>query len=134
MKPAILILGPLALVLGCIGPASADVIFQTGFEPPAYSPGELAGQDGWFGSSFPVVQSSNVQSGAQAAEFDASLVTSGQSLVSVPLSYSSVNNPQSLVRIQDSFFLSATGTGSSCESDRCFRRRAVYRPSPGLRE
>jgi hypothetical protein len=40
------------------------------------------------------------------------VVPSGQSLISRAITYNSVNNPESLVRIQESFFLSATGSHS----------------------
>lgn len=34
-------------------PSAADVLYQTGFEPPTFSPGLLAGQDGWFAGLSP---------------------------------------------------------------------------------
>jgi hypothetical protein len=92
--------------------ARADVIFATGFEPPAYSLGQLAGQDGWTGSSIPVVQSSIVQSGTQAAAFDASLATGGQHLVSHSLSYDSSSSPLKTVTIQEDFYMTSAGTRS----------------------
>ncbi len=112
MRPLTLIPSALLLLLGCMGPASADIIYQTGFESPSYSLGTLAGQNNWGNSSIPVVENTTVLSGSQAVEFDASLLPSGQNVIAQPLSYNSVNNSQALVRIQEAFFLSATGTTS----------------------
>jgi hypothetical protein len=49
-------------------PAYGSTIFATGFEGPSYTPGNLAGQDGWsiFGSTTATVQSAVVKSGSQA--------------------------------------------------------------------
>ncbi len=108
-----LVLGlAVAVLLSCVRPASAAIIYQTGFEPPTYTLGTLSGQDNWSSSSIPVVQNGTVLSGTQAAEFDASLLPSGQSVILHPLAYSSVGNPEPLVRIQEAFFLSTTGRHS----------------------
>ena len=97
--------------------ARAGVIFQTGFETPKYSVGQLAGQDGWYGSTAPVVQTSTVFSGSQAAEFDSALDTRksgfGQSYDAQSLAYNSVGNPDPLVRFQSEFFVSLAGTASN---------------------
>ena len=56
--------------------ASAAVIYQSGFESPGYTPGVLAGQDGWLNITAPsgniVVQSGISRSGTQAVDFSAS--------------------------------------------------------------
>jgi hypothetical protein len=87
MRPLTLILSALALLLGSARPACADIIYQTGFEPPTYHLGTMEGQDGWSFSTVPVVQNSTVLSGSQAVEFDASQVSSGQNLIERGLSY-----------------------------------------------
>jgi sugar lactone lactonase YvrE len=58
------------------GSARADVIYQTGFEPPAFTAGQpLSGRDGWLIRIGPspniTVQSNTVYTGAQAVQFDA---------------------------------------------------------------
>lgn len=62
--------------LAAASSASATVIYQTGFEPPLYAPGNLTGQDGWlkFGGSNVNVQTAVVNSGVQAVVVDASMV------------------------------------------------------------
>ena len=51
--------------------AYGSVLFSTGFEPPTYTPGNIAGQDGWAEfnptDSFDAVQTTFVKSGSQAA-------------------------------------------------------------------
>ena len=49
--------------------ASAGTDIATGFEPPTYSLGALAGQDGWTGS-LGVVENSTVFAGSQALSFE----------------------------------------------------------------
>ena len=58
------------LVLGLLTlPALAGsvVVYSTGFEPPSYALGALAGQDGWNASASALVQSTLVDSGSQSA-------------------------------------------------------------------
>ncbi len=93
--------------------ARGATIYQTGFEPPTYSVGQLVGQNGWTDSTIPVVETTTVFSGSQAAGFNASADTSGQSLARQPISYSSVGNPSQLVRFQAEFFVSAAGVSST---------------------
>ena len=52
--------------------AHAGLLYSTGFESPTDGVGQLTGQDNWFGSKIPVVESSIVFGGSQAAAFDAS--------------------------------------------------------------
>src|SRR5579872_1711509 len=59
-----------ALVAG--GAAHAQVLFQTGFEPPAYTTGALNGQNGWAAPSNGTVESSTVLTGSQAVQFSSS--------------------------------------------------------------
>lgn len=65
--------------------ASADV-FSTGFEPPTYSLGPLAGQDGWASSAVPVVENSTVFAGSQALAYNSTGIT-GQDLASHTVTY-----------------------------------------------
>jgi hypothetical protein len=68
------LLGPLAagLALASLSAVSAYADINTGFEPPAYSVGLLAGQNGWqvFGPGVVVVESALVYSGTQAVFVD----------------------------------------------------------------
>lgn len=59
--------------------ASPTVIYQTGFESPTYTVGNLTGQDGWaqFGNGLNTVQTGLVATGLQAALVDGRLA-SGQ--------------------------------------------------------
>jgi hypothetical protein len=59
-----------------------------------------------------VVENTTVLSGTQAVQYDATGL-SGQDVVAHLLPYNSVGNPEQVVRIQEAFFLSATGTASS---------------------
>jgi hypothetical protein len=71
MVKLVLVVGG-ALAAG-VGPARADVLYQTGFEPPAFVVGPLAGQGGWqdiYASSAGSVTTSLPASGTQAALID----------------------------------------------------------------
>ena len=125
VRVAVLVLAALALLFGGRGVARAGVIYQTGFEPPTYSLGTLNGKDGWSTSSNADVQNSTVLSGTQAAGFNATTV-SGQDLAAHAISYSSLNNPDSLVRIQEAFFLSAAGTPSNWDVIAAFGNNNVF--------
>ena len=89
--------------------ARAGVIYQTGFEPPTYTTGQLQGQDGWFNSTVPVVETTTVHSGAQAAAFSAVGLV-GQNTARHALSYDSGSDPNGVVQLQAWAFLSGTGT------------------------
>jgi VPDSG-CTERM motif len=56
----------LAVTVFAAGSAPATTIYSTGFEPPAYSPGTIHGQNGWIATSDSTIQTAVVQSGTQA--------------------------------------------------------------------
>src|SRR5258708_3824525 len=105
--------GILSLSLAPI--ARAGVIFQTGFEStdtPAYSIGQLSGQNGWTGLISPVVENSTVFSGSQAVSFD-STGTVGQNLMHHSITYDSLTDADQIVVFDIHFMASATGTPSN---------------------
>ncbi len=98
---------------------SGGTIYQTGFEPPDYSLGQLAGQNGWYGSAFPVVDNTTVLTGSQSAEFVATTDTNpdrGQSIVFQPLNYNVAGNPDQIITVQEDFFVSAAGNPTRWEA------------------
>jgi hypothetical protein len=99
-----------ALVAG--GAAHAQVLFQTGFEPPAYTTGALNGQNGWAAPSNGTVESSTVLTGSQAVQFLSSGLST-QSLISQPITYSSIGTLATLVKVQLDFQVSTSGTQSN---------------------
>ena len=62
---------PNGIIHGFSSASQTSVVYQTGFEPPAFSPGELNGQSGWSNTGLQattVVETSVVASGSQAVE------------------------------------------------------------------
>jgi uncharacterized protein (TIGR03437 family) len=94
--------------------ADAQVLFQTGFEPPTYLPGPLSGRDGWSSPANGTVQAQTVSTGSQAVQFDPAGLT-GQSGFNHGISYSSTNNLSTLVKIQVDFQVSVAGNQSDWE-------------------
>jgi len=94
--------------------ADAGIIFQTGFESSEalpYSIGQLSGQNGWSGSTFPVVENSTVFSGSQAVSF-AAPGSAGPSLIHHGLTYDSLSDPSKTVVFDMEFMASSSGTPS----------------------
>lgn len=60
----------LLLSLAAAMPARATTLYATGFEPPTFTAGAIAGQDGWamFGPSSAIVQTAVAKTGTQAVE------------------------------------------------------------------
>jgi len=62
-----------SLIAALAAPAHADVVlYSTGFENPPFTPGAIAGQDGWnvFGPGISTVENTFVKSGSQAVFID----------------------------------------------------------------
>jgi hypothetical protein len=60
-------------------PAAAEILYQTGFEPPTFTPGLLVGQDGWFPGQSPnaaTVSTELPRTGVQSVRIDGSLAES----------------------------------------------------------
>ncbi|TAG01787.1 MAG: DUF1566 domain-containing protein [Betaproteobacteria bacterium] len=95
-------------VLLLCGAAQSQVLFQTGFEPPAYAVGPLGVQDGWSSQSAASVQSTTKFAGAQALQFNPTGLAGGF-FTGHGVTYSSVGNPARLVRITTNFQESLTG-------------------------
>jgi hypothetical protein len=83
--------------------ASANAVYATGFEPPSYTTGALAGQGGWIGSPG-IVETATVFAGTQAVGFDATGV-SGQANNFTPVPSAGQG---SVERATDEFFVSAS--------------------------
>lgn len=96
--------------LASIGNADL-ILFETGFESPEYAQGPLMNQDGWFNSTVPVVQQATKFSGLQAVRFDATGLT-GQNSARHLFSYSSVGNPELVVKFSMQAMISSSDTQS----------------------
>ncbi|HUK07187.1 MAG TPA: hypothetical protein VLX09_04890 [Stellaceae bacterium] len=95
----------IAITLGASEQALAGVVYSTGFEPPTYTTGALAGQDGWFagsGTDIGMVETTTVLAGMQAVEFDATGV-SGQHFDG-----HAVPSSGTYMQVTDEFFESST--------------------------
>jgi hypothetical protein len=90
------------LVLSLALPMCGETIFQTGFEPTAYTLGALEGQNGWTGNGGGVVENSLVFQGSQAVIYDTS-AAAGQYVDTMPVSYDSTTDPNYLVTVSDDF-------------------------------
>jgi hypothetical protein len=89
----------------------AAVIFQTGFEPSeGYALGQLAGQNGWFSSTAPTVESTVVFAGSQAVSWTATGVTLSEAH---PLVYDSALDPYKTVLFDVKFMDSTAGAPSN---------------------
>jgi hypothetical protein len=100
------VLGLAAALLAGSGAARAGILYQTGFEAPTYTTGELLGQDGW-STAVPgtaQVQTTTVLSGTQALEVDLTSAT----FPAHPLNYDSSADPGAVVRLQVSLMLQGT--------------------------
>jgi hypothetical protein len=93
-----------ALLLTSAPAANAGVLFETGFEPPAYSAGPLTGQDGWFNTTIGQVQTATVLSGSQAMSIN---LTDFDFPVH-DLVYDSSSDPSGIVQIRDNIFLTGS--------------------------
>ncbi len=104
----------LAILLALPPLAQADVIYQTGFEPPAFTAGQpLSGNDGWLirigPSSSITVQSDTVFTGAQAVRFDANGTFAR---ITRQISYDSTTTTDQMVAISVDAQVSASGVAS----------------------
>jgi sugar lactone lactonase YvrE len=102
-------------VLSALPPlAHADVIYQTGFEPPTFTAGQLSGQDGWgirIGPAANItVQSDTVFTGSQAVRFDANGTLAR---ITKPISYDSTTTTDQLVAISVDVQISASAAPSA---------------------
>jgi hypothetical protein len=77
--------------------AHATDIFSTGFEPAAYSPGALLGQNGWAGLANSTVQTGTVNAGTQAVAITGN--ATGTVLSRHSIAYDSVGYPENIVTI-----------------------------------
>jgi hypothetical protein len=91
------------ITLGSLS-AHADVLYQTGFEPPVYSVGPLNGQDGWSSPSLGQVETTTVLSGSQAV----SVTLSALVFPAHVLAYDSSSNPGAIVQIRDDILLTGS--------------------------
>jgi hypothetical protein len=100
------------LLLGAVlfnVPAMAATLFKTGFEPPTYTLGTFAGQDGWIGFGG-MVENTVTNGGAQAVSVDSG---SGPKLFSRPVTFSPVSGVGNVVKMTIDVFLSTSGTPSN---------------------
>ena len=108
--------GLLMLTMLCLAPVShAGTIFQTGFESsdvPAYSTGQLSGNNGWIGTAAAVVENSTVFSGSQALSLNSTGLTM-QSLIGHNLTYDSSSDPDQTVVFDVEFMESSSGSRSN---------------------
>ncbi len=103
------------------------VLYQTGFEPPAYAPGPLAGQDGWgtpFGPSAVVVSTTQPSAGTQAVQINGSGVVSlgaGTGLAGAlsvrSFNYTATATPVVDIRARGRLSGPSTNTGQGADDD-----------------
>lgn len=104
------------LLLGLGRAASAQTLYETGFESPTFTAGTFAGQKGWerdgSGSqTAATIQSGVVRSGTQALQINAAL--DSESVYYWPaLNYDTATHPNSLLSVSWDMYLSAAGTAS----------------------
>ncbi len=113
-------------LLATSGAGQGGTIYQTGFEPPTFSPGTLNGQGGWaaIGStSSTVVETSMVESGTQAVEVLPSASSGDGGLLSAPFGTALAGQ---IVDFSIDADFSATGTPSFWTA-----LDTVYNGSPG---
>ena len=113
-KAAAMGLALAAVAIAAGTPAQATTVFSTGFEPPGYSTGQLAGQAGWFNAPNAFVQTTSVESGLQGVSVDPGAL--GQHVTYHSTSYNSVGDPNQLVTISTDFMLDSLGVGAVWEA------------------
>jgi uncharacterized protein (TIGR03437 family) len=91
---------------------STVIIYQTGFEPPTFSPGSINGQDSWTVNGAPsstVIETAKVETGGQAIAITPSGATSG---IVGPLRYTSYSAANQTLTFAIDANSSTTGTPS----------------------
>jgi sugar lactone lactonase YvrE len=107
----------LAIWLTLLPTARADVIYQTGFEPPTFTAAQpLSGQDGWgirIGPSANItVQSDTVFTGAQAVQFNATGALTF-TRITKPISFESTTATDKVVAVSVDAMVGAPADGAS---------------------
>ncbi len=98
--------------------AQAATIFSTGFEPPDFTTGSLAGQQNWTGVGG-TVETATVFAGVQAVGFDTTGVSTDQiDGLGVPTA-----GQGSLVQVSDEFFVGAVNGFADWEALRSLAMR-----------
>lgn len=90
---------------------AATVLYSTGFEQPAYTTGNLVGQDGWTGPLLGTVQTTTVASGLQALQVSTAGIAA-QRLAFHNVAYNSVGNPEQVVRFSVDFLIGNLSTAA----------------------
>jgi hypothetical protein len=126
------------LTLACLlgAGARADVLYQTGFEQPTFTAGQLlSGNDGWLirigSASNIVVESATVASGSQAVQF----MASGAALstrITRGFTYVAAQSVDKTVAISEDVQWSAAGTASIWNSIIAFDGPGAYIGSIGI--
>lgn len=98
------------LMVGSVLPVHAGVLYSTGFENPPFTPGDVAGQDGWSvfndtGTS--QVETGFVDSGSQALAVIPALATSSQSGP-----YYGLSTPDPVIDISADVYIFSSSTQS----------------------
>jgi hypothetical protein len=105
-------------VLAICSIARAQLIYQTGFEGPAFVDGDLLGQDAWQSTDDPatsnrgVVQSSLARTGSRAVRLDASVTTSTDWYWR-PMNFTAMPAASPIVQIEWAMNLGSAGTPSA---------------------
>ena len=101
----------IALAAACVmaSPVGAGVLYATSFEQPTFTPGPIAGQDGWaeFGGSASFVENSFAFTGTQAVEVIPALATGQDG------PYKTVNTPAPIVEQSAEIYLASSSTQSA---------------------
>jgi hypothetical protein len=100
------------MMLSASAQAFAGVLYSTGFEPPTYTTGALAGQDGWTGT-LGTVETATVFGATQAVGYDA---TGAPFLSQLFNSHAVPGGQGSLVEVTDEFLVSAADRNVNWEN------------------
>jgi hypothetical protein len=99
-----------SLVLTFASASQAAAVYESNFENPLYTLGPLAGQDGWFGSAVPGVETSLAFAGSQAVSWANSAPSA---TFSHSLTYDSTLDPLKTVVFDVEFQSTTSGTPSN---------------------
>jgi hypothetical protein len=122
----------LAVAAVLVRSASADVLYQTGFEAPDFAPGPLAGQAGWnnFGLAAGSETAATVQSEIVASGSQALLIEAARATESVyywpPIDYNTEAYSFKQVAVQWHMLLASGGTPSPAWGVTAADESAVY--------
>src|SRR5271170_1905040 len=103
------------LFAACCAARANTTLFSTGFEPPTYTVGTIAGQDSWGtsgGNAANQIQTGTVKSGTQAFGVNTALTTGGLTGGIRSVAFDSTTATDKFLHVSDDAYLSSTGSAS----------------------